>query len=916
MTNRDTIGDVHADTGSVAVGLAYNSIIQIINSQGSALSAEKIKEHEARYLKRVISECVRLDWLEQIEFTDNITPELDSLYIPQYVIEYRNFHQKDNNKPDPLFALEALNNENRLILTGTAGSGKSAFVNFITACFCGELLNSRNNNLQKLTKLPKEFKKESINKPNKIIINWNHGQLVPVKIVLRDFATSNSFPKKEENGDAGNILNYLKCVLINWGCADYYEILVARLQEGSILLLLDGLDEIPEAGNYRDQLINCIRGFSRTYENTRILVTCRPYAYQQKKWKLEKFTSATIAEFNRDQILYFIDLWYKQQNLDDTDAESKAYKFKRAILSNQSLFNLAKRPLMLSLTAFLHSKNHNLPERRTDLYEHLIELLIDKWEKSHRRESSKTKLTDLLEIDHSNILKILERLAFHAHAKQQEYIGTADIPVKELINELVYAAQDHNGKIVNPRELCTYLRDRVGILHQRSEEDGRNAIYAFPHRSFQEYLAATYFLSEEKELFDYFSDENITYRYWPELLAKLVRTEPDRWKEVTLLAAGKQIKTTPHATWDLISLLCPKDLNKNQETSELLHGLQVAGEILSENTEYPPLNSKHTEIFSRVISNLPIILRSSSVIASERYETGKQLSIIGDPRKEVINIDELIFCMVSAGEFLTKEKNINDNSTNDISFIEKNLEYTYWMSKYPITVSQFKEFLEKSNYIPNDSDCLKNYLTFPVTDVTWYDAMNFCQWLSEHYKKNGWIPQDWRITLPNSDEWEKAARGGLYIPSQPKLKSIPELLAHHFSDPHNSNEIINDNPKRDYPFNNEIDSEKSNYNMMIGSTSTPGMYPSGKSVYGCEDLIGNIFEWTSSIKDNPPYSNSRISNIEMLNLIRKNHNVNCLLYGGAFFSSPKDTRITKTHSSHPSDRNLGIGFRVVLTPFL
>ena len=66
-------------------------------------------------------------------------------------------------------------------------------------------------------------------------------------------------------------------------------------------------------------------------------------------------------------------------------------------------------------------------------------------------------------------------------------------------------------------------------------------VYTFPHRSFQEYLAAFYLTSEQ----DY-----------PDNMADLVRKDPERWREVTLLSAasasnvGSMIWSLVEALWD------------------------------------------------------------------------------------------------------------------------------------------------------------------------------------------------------------------------------------------------------------------------------------------------------------------------------------------------------------------------------
>ena len=78
-------------------------------------------------------------------------------------------------------------------------------------------------------------------------------------------------------------------------------------------MLLDGLDETPNAEQVRERLRQIIRRFTRDYPAVRILVTSRPYAYQAgSEWRLDDsgFAVEELAPFESEQIDQFVRYWY------------------------------------------------------------------------------------------------------------------------------------------------------------------------------------------------------------------------------------------------------------------------------------------------------------------------------------------------------------------------------------------------------------------------------------------------------------------------------------------------------------------------------------------------------------------------------------------------------------------------------
>ena len=285
---------------------------------------------------------------------------------------------------------------------------------------------------------------------------------------------------------------------------------------------------MPEAGELRTQIKNAVEDFAAVYFNCRFIITSRTYAYQKQDWKLKDFHEAVLAAFTKNQIKNFIDRWYEHiANLRKRQKgfySDQASLLKGAILKNDRLLDLARRPLLLTLMAGLHAwRSGKLPDKREELYCETVDLLLDRWErpkivKDSFGNVSQQSLAEWLKVDKEKVHALLNELVFKVHAGQTDPQGTADIPEGEIITGLMRLSPNSE---INPVKLVDFLSQRSGILVPRGV-----GVYAFPHRTFQEYMAACY----------------LTDHDYPERLAGLVREDANRWREATLLAAAKAAK--------------------------------------------------------------------------------------------------------------------------------------------------------------------------------------------------------------------------------------------------------------------------------------------------------------------------------------------------------------------------------------
>ena len=725
-----------------------------------------------------------------------------------------------------LSAVAQLNDHARLVLLGDPGSGKSTFVNFVALCLAGEQLQQdaaeHYATLQDLiAPLPQEREEEGTESERQA---WDHGALLPVRIILRDFAAWRGLPSAGEPLTEQHFWEFLSTQLRNASRGECLSALQTQLTEQGGLLLFDGLDEVSEAEQRREQIIRLVERCAGEFGHCRIVVTCRTYAYQEQQWRPKGFHhAAELARFTRPQIQAFVTRWYehvgKLRSWNSEKIQDSTARLQHAIDDSERLYSFAERPLLLALMASLHAwRGGSLPEKREELYNDAVELLLDWWEsqKVSRKKSGEIvqeelSLIELLDIDKDRLRQVLSSLAFDAHARQPELAGgTADIAEQDLVSSLLQVSRT---KEPNTLKFVDYLSHRAGLLVPRGV-----GVYTFPHRTFQEYLAACHLTDQD----DY-----------PDNIAELARKTPNRWREVLLLAAAHASNVAP-MIWALTEALCFQEPTENASIADAW-GALLAAQALEETADLSRISSRNAVKFERVRHWLVAILTEQVPVekpfpAVERALAGRLLAKLGDPRSGVglreDGLPDLEWCQVKAGSF-----GMGDDGSHVVEFSKD-----FMMGRYPITNSQFQAFVDDGGYMEKWRKCWSDdgwkekeeenwdgprrlrdpfgFSNHPVVGVSWYETVAFCNWLTARLQNTGELKEGMRVRLPSEAEWEYAARG-------------PEGYI--------------------YPWGNEPEPnpELANYDKTkFGGTSAVGCFPRGESLFsGCEEMAGNVWEW-------------------------------------------------------------------------
>lgn len=186
-----------------------------------------------------------------------------------------------------------------------------------------------------------------------------------------------------------------------------------------------------------------------------------------------------------------------------------------------------------------------------------------------------------------------------------------------------------------------------------------------------------------------------------------------------------------------------------------------------------------------------------------QVETGKTTSLV-----EILLETTVEWVHIPAGEFTMGYRYIDNeffiyDSKPHMEPPHKVYLDNYCISKYEITFEQYDKFCRETGH-RRSFDFGWGRGKQPAVDITYDDAVAYCDWIS---KKTGI-----NIHLPTEAQWEKAARG---------------------------------TDERLLPWGGEIPPNRNyaNFYDFVGHAVPVGSYPRGVSPYGVHDMAGNVTEW-------------------------------------------------------------------------
>ena len=708
----------------------------------------------------------------------------------------------------PLLLTEALSQRHRLVLLGGPGSGKSTFLRYLAVALAraGDAASN----------LP----------------GWSAGPLLPVYASLGAFA---AWLQRQTAPvcDASTLWRYLSSISEHETLAGLGEALRKAFRRGRLLLLLDGLDEVADP-ILRAQVAAAVAALADRHE-VFVVVTCRSRSFDGAVvvplagWD----DPVTLAPFTLGQTRHFVRGWYAGSAVRGAftpqEATGRAEALIERITALPTLRDLSKTPLLLTIITILHYYEGKLPEDRADLYEDMVQLLLTRWTQQRREAGAPQSLLERLAIPglkETQLRQTLAALAYRAHQGERSVDGRGLLEQSAVRDTFTQRFQEFGLAPGRAYEqalvVLEYLEAESGLL---LHEGG--ARYAFPHLTYEEYLAGTHLIAQDSAVRP-LAFQQMAYDHW--------QRDPTRWREVILLALGYAVRLPRLETvalW-IQFMISPNHGERQRDPAELHPAAAFAAEALVDiggRGQFAGVSTVDLPaLWAHLANLLAEVVAGSELHAAERVRAGVILAELGDPRPGVCDLPPAMV-KIQGGSFVIGESN---NAVNTV-VIE-----SFELARYPVTNAQFQQFIVAEGYKPDapwwdvagrawQQRTTKRQPSYwddprfgiarpnhPVVGVNWYEATAFCIWLTRH------LNDGYTYVLPSEAEWEYAAR---------------------------------DVERRTYPWgDSEPDDERANFNQQYNGTTAVGCFSAGAtSGTGLLDMAGNVWEWTRSAYRPYPY---------------------------------------------------------------
>ncbi len=466
-----SLGKVFGESGLKLLGQGREKFLDTagdLTQQGKELLAPIARKYIENYTDRhgqlrVLGMGKPIS-LESIYTQVNFDPEFIQTFATVDTHE-KAFRTRDWSKKDCRLGMEVANETPYMMVLGGPGMGKSTFL--------------RKVGLEALKQGQGEYRHVCI----------------PVFLELRKY--------RWDKATGINLQSKIAEEFENCGLLEYQECTERLLEQGKLLVLFDGLDEVPT--ELLGQMTGAIKDLVDRYSKNRFVASCRIAAYRSFQ-SFSRFTDVAIANFDEQQIRCFIENWFRSHDREDWGQECLA---RLNSDDHQATRELAQTPLLLTLICILFLKRGEFPTKRATLYGEAVWTLLAEWDASKdivRQQPYKGLDTKCKEI-------MLAEIAYSNFSSNNLFLQQGEIvqQIEQILGEML------DEKRVDGRDVLRSVEEQHGLLVNRYDD-----IYSFSHLTIQEFLTAKHII-----------DNNLN-------ISVIVKEHlcDQRWREVFLLLAG------------------------------------------------------------------------------------------------------------------------------------------------------------------------------------------------------------------------------------------------------------------------------------------------------------------------------------------------------------------------------------------
>ena len=673
-------------------------------------------------------------------------------------------------------------------------------------------------------------------------------------------------------------------------------------REGRLLILLDGFDEVrrERRASVRRLLAQLAR--EQAWSSCKVVVSSRPIGRGAALDDLPRLDLLPLDAGRREE---FLEKWFRHAGRGD--GKTEAAEALAHFTSSSGLEKLSGIPLYLTLLAVLWEQGERPPSRLAKLYDEIFELLLDG---RHKRDGEPMP-------EQEGVREALRHLAY---GMTEDDLWAE--PVKRLESRL-RANEGVRQSLATVdawrNSLYTFLHDvqeRTQILGPHdggavdAVEDGtstaaqRRGDWRFWHRTFREALTAERLLRQHEKsgggaLVEWARqlDEGGESR-WAEPMAllagrlenadDLVLRLGDANPKLAIRAAAFAQGLASETVRKLLQLT--EDLDERSQAFESIPDqLDDADACLALVDQLREGNRNGFDLYwlwwivEEVERRWPVGDRCRDLLARffEHIPTPKDSELLRSVETPLDGRTNL-WRKIPEGEGCVGSPEDEEGRDNDEGPRHRvEIVRPYWLGSVPVTNAQYAAFDPDKAPYEEAGVTAGQLLTHPRVEVTWYEAVSFCRWLSTLPGFEGCSPR-----LPIEEEWEVACRAG--------------------------------SETRFWMGNDDKDLDATGWFVRNSGNRTHRVGSKPANEFGLYDVHGNVWEWTSSPWQGERYAGreGRVHPVDPAAQsadLAEGPRANRVVRGGSWWSSAQGCRSAYRNFRVPRDEFRDLGFRVLLS---